>query len=325
MIISQTPLRVSLLGGGTDFRDFYLREGGAVLTLAIDKYVYVILKERFDDAIYINYSRKEIVSSVDEIQHELVREAMRKTGISKGVEITTLADVPSEGTGLGSSSSVTVGLLNVMYAYQGMQVPAERLAQEACEIEIDILGKPIGVQDQLIAAHGNLCFAEFHTDGSISVTKLDLSSEAKRVLVSNLLLFYTNRTRKADTILKEQKANIADHIAELCHLRDLAYEGRQALLEGNFDRIGELLHENWILKRRLANGISDPQIEEMYETARAAGALGGKITGAGGGGFLLIYCPREKQNAVRAALSQYRELPFMLSRDGSRIIFNINS
>jgi D-glycero-alpha-D-manno-heptose-7-phosphate kinase len=325
MIISKTPLRVSLLGGGTDFRGFYLKHGGAVLTLAIDKFIYAIIKQRFDDLIVLNYSKKEIVSSVNEIRHELIREAMRKTGISKGVEITTLADVHSEGTGLGSSSSVTVGLLNVMYAYQGLQVPAERLAQEACEIEIDILGKPIGVQDQLIAAHGNLCFAEFHTDGSISVAKLDLSGEAKRVFVSNLLLFYTNRTRKADTILKEQKANIADHIAELCHLRDLAYEGRQALLEGNFDRIGELLHENWLLKRRLANGISDPQIEEMYETARAAGALGGKITGAGGGGFLLIYCPREKQNAVRAALSQYRELPFMLSRDGSRIIFNINS
>lgn len=325
MIISQTPLRVSLLGGGTDFRDFYLKEGGAVLTLAIDKFVYVILKERFDDAIYINYSRKEIVSSVSEIQHELVRETMRKTGISKGVEITTLADVPSEGTGLGSSSSVTVGLLNVMYAYQGLQVPAERLAQEVCEIEIHILGKPIGVQDQLIAAHGNLCFMEFRRDGSISVTKPGLSAEAKRVFVSNLLLFYTNRTRKAETILKEQQANITNRRTELCRLRDLVYEGYEALLEGNFDRIGDLLHENWILKRHLASGISDSQIEAMYETARAAGALGGKITGAGGGGFLLLYCPREKQNAVRAALSRYKELPFMLSRDGSRIIFNINS
>jgi len=325
MIISQTPLRVSLLGGGTDFRDFFLKEGGAVLTLAINKYVYVILKERFDDMIYINYSKKEIVSSVFEIQHELVREAMRKTGISKGVEITTLSDVPSEGTGLGSSSSVTVGLLNAMYAYLGMQVPAERLAQEACEIEIDILNKPIGVQDQFIAAFGDLCFIEFHTDGNISITKVPLSIEAKRVLVSNLLLFYTNRTRKADTILKEQKANIADRKDELCRLRDLAYEGYQALLRGDFDRIGELLHENWLLKRRLASGVSDPQIEEMYETALRAGALGGKVAGAGGGGFLLVYCPREKQNAVRTALSQYRELPFMLSRDGSKIIFNINS
>lgn len=324
MIISQTPLRVSLLGGGTDFPDFYLKEGGAVLTLAIDKYVYVILKERFDDAIYINYSRKEIVSSVSEIRHELVREAMRKTGISKGVEITTLADVPAEGTGLGSSSSVTVGLLNAMYAYQGIQVPAERLVQEACEIEIDILGKPIGVQDQFIAAHGNLCFIEFHTDGSISVTKLELPTEAKRTLVSNLLLFYTNRTRKADAILKEQHASIEERRAELCRLRDLAYEGYQALLEGRFDRIGELLDKNWVVKRRLASGITDAEIEQMYETALAAGALGGKISGAGGGGFLLAYCPRERQNAVRAALSRYRELPFMLSRDGSKIIFNIN-
>src|SRR5207245_1948759 len=156
MIITQTPLRVSLFGGGTDFREFFLREGGAVLSLGIDKYVYVIIKERFDDGIYVNYSRKEITTTVDEIQHELVREALRKTGIEKGVEITTLADVPSEGSGLGSSSSVTVGLLNACYAYRGEQVPLDRLAREACEIEIDIVGKPIGIQDQYIAAYGNL-------------------------------------------------------------------------------------------------------------------------------------------------------------------------
>jgi D-glycero-alpha-D-manno-heptose-7-phosphate kinase len=326
MIISQTPLRISLLGGGTDFRRFYLEHGGAVLSLGIDKYIYVIVKGRYDDAICLNYSHREVVLSTDEIQHALIREAMRKTGILRGVEITTLADIPSEGTGLGSSSSVTVGLLNAMYAYQGMQVPAERLAQEACEIEIDLLHKPIGVQDQTIAAHGNLCFVEFQKDNHVSVQKVDMTPDAKRVLVSNLLLFYTNRTRKADVILKEQESNIPDRTPELCRLRDLAYEGHAVLLDGDFDRMGSLLHESWLLKRRLASAISDPQIEDMYATARAAGATGGKVTGAGGGGFILLYCPREKQNAVRKALlGDYRELPFMLSRDGSRIVFNIGS
>lgn len=325
MIISQTPLRVSLLGGGTDFRSFWADNGGAVLTLGINKYIYVILKDRFDDAIYINYSKKEIVKSVSEIQHQLVREAMRKTGISHGIEITSLADIPSEGTGLGSSSCLTVGLLNAMYAHQGIQVPAEKLVHEACEIEIDILGKPIGIQDQIISAHGNLCFAEFCRDGSISVERLNISPEEKRILISNLLLFYTDRTRKADSILKEQKANIGARLNDLCRIRDLAFEGRKAIEEGNFDMLGELLHENWIRKSRLAGGISDEQIDYMYNRARAAGALGGKISGAGGGGFLLLYCQRGKQNALRQALFEYRELPFMLSRDGSKIIFNINA
>lgn len=326
MIITQTPLRVSLLGGGTDFRSFYLKHAGAVLSLAIDRYVYVIIKDRFDDAICLNYSRRETILSVADIQHDLIREAMRKVGLFKGIEITTLADIPSEGTGLGSSSSLTVGLLNAMYMHRGIQVSPERLAREACEIEIDTLGSPIGIQDQVIAAHGNLCFVEIHTCGDVCVKRVDLSPEAKRFLVSCLLLFYTNRTRKADVILREQEANIKDRTAELCRLRDLAYEGHRALIEGDIDRIGKLLDENWILKRRLSGPISDQQIEEMYATARSAGALGGKISGAGGGGFLLLYCPREKQNAVRSALQgSYKELPFMLSRDGSKIIFNINS
>jgi D-glycero-alpha-D-manno-heptose-7-phosphate kinase len=293
--------------------------------MAIDKYVYVILKERFDDAIYINYSKKEIVSSIEEIQHELVREAMRKTGICKGIEITTLSDVPADGTGLGSSSSITVGLLNAMYVYQGVQVPAERLAKEACEIEINIIGKPIGVQDQFIAAYGNLCFIEFHKDDIISINRVDIPADFKREFVSNLMLFYTNRTRKAEAILKEQRDKIVERKKELCRLKEIAYKGYSALLNGNFDKVGELLHENWILKRRLASGVSDPQIERMYEEARKAGALGGKICGAGGGGFLLLYCPPDKRNKVRKALNQYKELSFMLSRYGTKIIFNINN
>jgi D-glycero-alpha-D-manno-heptose-7-phosphate kinase len=324
MIISQTPLRISLLGGGTDFRGFYKENGGAVLSLAIDKYIYVILKDRFDDAIYVNYSKKEIVNHVDEIQHQLVREAMRLTGITKGIEITTLADIPSEGTGLGSSSTVTVGLLNAMYAHQGKQVPAERLAEEACRIEIEILKKPIGIQDQLIAAHGGFCFAEFKQDDTVNVERVPIPFADSRRLVANLMLFYTARTRNADSVLSEQSKNVVDRQAELTRLKELAYLGREAVTRLDFDAIGALLHENWVQKRRLASGVTNPEIEQMYELARGAGALGGKIAGAGGGGFLLLYCPLERQNSVRQALSAYRQFPIDLSRDGSRVIFNIN-
>jgi len=324
MVITQTPLRISLLGGGTDFKDFYMREGGAVLSLAIDKYVYVIAKERFDDKIYLNYSRKEIVDSVSQVRHELIRESLEKTGIKKGIEVTTLADVPSEGSGLGSSSSITVGLLNAFYSYQGEQVTAEHLAREACEIEIDILGKPIGVQDQYIAAYGGICFFEFKKDG-IKVEKLAIPSDLKRRLVSNLLIFFTNKTRKSETILSEQKRNIDSHLQELRKIRDLAYEAKEALLNGDIDKIGYLLHENWLAKKKLATNITNDEIDLMYERAMDAGSLGGKISGAGGGGFLLVYCPRERQNAVREALSDYRELPFLLSKDGSKVIFNINN
>lgn len=323
MLITQTPLRVSLFGGGTDFRDFYALEGGAALSLGIDKYAYVIVKERFDEKIYINYSKKEIINSVDEIKHDLVREAMRKTGISKGVEITTLADVPSKGSGLGSSSSITVGLLNAFYAYQGQQVPQDRLAKEACEIEIDIVGKPIGIQDQYIAAYGDIRFFEFKKNGRVDVEKLDLTDEQKRMLVSNLLLFFTNKTRSSSDVLTEQRGNISERMDELGRIRDIAYEAKRFILAGHVGEIGHLLHESWKQKKKLASNVSTKDIDGMYEKAREAGALGGKISGAGSGGFLLLYCPRENQNAVRAALKEYRELPFLLSRDGSKMIFNV--
>jgi D-glycero-alpha-D-manno-heptose-7-phosphate kinase len=325
MVISQTPLRVSLLGGGTDFRDFYSQHGGAVLTMAIDKYIYVIVKDRFDDAIYVNYSKKEIVTRPADLQHELVREAMRRTGVTNGVEITTLADIPSEGSGLGSSSAVTVGLLNALYAHQNIQVPAAQLAREACEIEIELLGKPIGIQDQTIAAHGNLCFVEFQKSGQVAVEKLPVSPELKRDLASNILLFFTNRTRSANIILKEQRSNIADRTEELITLRNLAYRAKDAVLAGNIDEIGLLLDENWQLKKCLASGVSDDEIDSMYSAAIGAGAIGGKVAGAGGGGFLMVYCPKAKQDAVRNALRSYREMPISISRDGAKIAFNINT
>ncbi len=324
MIITQTPLRISFFGGGTDFKDYYrLEKGGAVLSTAIDKCIYVIIKKRFDDKIYINYSRKEIIDSVDEIRHDLVREAMRKTGIDKGVEITTLADVPSEGTGLGSSSSVTVGLLNTFYLYQVQSQPAERLARQACKIEIDILRRPIGKQDQYSAAFGNLNLIKFNPDDTVTLQHLSIDEEIKRELEANLILIYTGITRRSSDILSAQKENIKDKISVLNDIRDMVEEGKEYLIKGELDDFGKLLHQGWERKKKLAQGISNPLIEEIYQAARKAGALGGKISGAGGGGFLLLYCPLEQQSRVRKALRNLRELPFHFEEEGTKAIFNV--
>jgi len=320
MIVVQTPLRISFVGGGTDFEDFYLTHGGAVLSAAIDKCVFVIVKERFDDLICVNYTQRERVERVDELRHELVREAMRMTSVSKGVEITTLADVPAEGTGLGSSSSITVGLLQALYAYQGELKTAETLAEEACRIEIDILKKPIGKQDQYIAAYGNLRFITF-SDAAVKAEKAAITPENKRRLSESLLCFYTGTTRKSSEILEEQKANIPDRLAVLDEMKTLAFRAKESLIEGAFDEFGEILHSGWELKKTLASKITNSRIDEVYEAARKAGALGGKVTGAGGGGFLLLYCPKEKQDEVRKVL-KLREFPFRFERDGSKVIFN---
>lgn len=325
MIISQTPLRVSLVGGGTDLNSFYHLEDGMVMSAAIDKSIYIIVKERFDEKIYINYSIKEVVDDISEINHDLVRESMKKTGIRSGVEITTLADIPSEGSGLGSSSSVTVGLLNALYHFTGTQVTSERIAQEACEIEIDICNKPIGKQDQYIASYGGLNKLTFHPDDSVSVSRLPVYDGDLRKIGSNLLLFYTNKTRKADTILSRQKRNTETKRDALRSMRDLVPKAEEALIDGRYDELGRLLHKNWLLKKSLVNAISSSEIDTMYAKAKKAGALGGKLCGAGGGGFLLLYVPREKQDAVRFSLRKYRELPFMFDPYGSRIIFNIRS
>lgn len=321
MIIVQSPLRISLFGGGTDFPDYYLQEGGCVLSTAIDKFIFVVIKQRFDDKLRIGYTRTEMVDSVDEIQHELIREALRMTGISRGVEITTMGDIPA-GSGLGSSSAVTVGALNAMYTYLNDGTSAARLAREACEIEIEKLKKPIGVQDQYISAYGGLRFIEFHTDGEIEVEKVKLNASLKRCLNESLLIFFTGVTRQADTILAEQQVNIARRMAVLREMKQMAYTARQELEAGNIDALGQLLHESWLLKKQLASRISNGFIDDIYQTARAAGALGGKILGAGGGGFLLLYCPFHRRESVRSALQNLQELPFQLEPDGSKVIFN---
>jgi D-glycero-alpha-D-manno-heptose-7-phosphate kinase len=322
VIIVQTPLRISFFGGGTDFPSYYRLEGGCVLSSAINKYIFVTIKERFDQKLRIGYTQTEMVDNVDEIQHELIREAFRKTGIHQGVEITTMGDIPSAGSGLGSSSTVTVGALHAMYSYLGEIVPVDRLAREACEIEIDILGKPIGVQDQYIAAHGGLRFLEFCPDGEIISQRIDLDSCLKRQLNESLLLFYTGLTRRSETILDEQKKNINGRLAILRELKQMAFTARNELLAGRMDAFGELLNDSWQLKKQLASQISNENLDEIYKAAKHAGAIGGKIAGAGGGGFLLLYCPFEKRESVREALGSLQEVPIQLESDGTKVIFN---
>lgn len=322
MIIVQTPLRVSFFGGGTDFRAFFMQEGGCVLSSAIDKYIFITIKERFDSKLRIGYTQTEMVDEVDQIHHELIRESLRITRIGRGVEITTMGDIPSEGSGLGSSSTVTVGALHAMYAYLGEIVPAERLAREACEIEIEILKRPIGVQDQYIAAYGGLRFFEFLPNGQVLAEKINLSIEAQRALNNNFMLFFTGISRTSSSVLREQVNNLNDRLSELREIKDMACEARCAIEAENFDALGVLLHQSWELKKRLAGTISNEQINEMYETARKAGAIGGKISGAGGGGFLLLHVPIERQDKVRGALHGLQELPFRLEADGTKVIFN---
>ncbi len=322
MHIIQTPLRVSLFGGGTDFPDYYQEHGGCVLSSAIDKYIFVTIKKRFDNKLRIGWTRTEMVDTVDEIQHELIREALRLTGIQRGIEITTMGDIPSEGSGLGSSSTVTVGALHAMYAYKRELVLAERLAQEACYIERDILKNPIGVQDQYIAAYGGLRFIEFAPGGKVFTERIEPDARMMRSLNENLLLFFTGVTRKANGILSEQKANIQRRIAVLGEIKDIAREARGQLVKENIDALGPLFHKSWQLKKQLAAKISNGGFDDIYETARRAGATGGKISGAGGGGFLLLYCPNGKREAVRNALRGLQELPFELGKDGSKVIFD---
>ena len=322
MIIVQTPLRISFFGGGTDFPAFFMHEGGCVLSSAIDKYIFVTIKQRFDSKLRIGYTQTEMVDDINQIHHELIRESLRITKIDRGVEITTMGDIPSDGSGLGSSSTVTVGALHAMYAYLGEIVPAERLAREACEVEIEILKRPIGIQDQYIAAYGGLRFFEFLPNGEVTVEKIKLSPAGQRALNNNFMLFFTGISRDSSSILKEQVRNFKDRLNELRELKAMAYEARCAIETEKIDALGALLHQSWELKKRLAGPISNGRINEMYEAARGAGAIGGKIAGAGGGGFLLLYVPWEHQNNVRMKLNGLQELPFRLEADGTKVIFN---
>jgi D-glycero-alpha-D-manno-heptose-7-phosphate kinase len=323
MIISQTPLRIGLVGGGTDLPGYYRENGGRVLNCALDKYIYVIVKQRFDEDIYVNYSEKEIVSHVEDLKHELVREAMYMTGVTNGVEITTLADIPSTGSGLGSSSAVTVGLLHALFAYRGRQVTAEELAERACMIEIERCGKPIGKQDQYIAAFGGIRDIRFGPGEAVVAEEIGLSAAERRALQQQIMLFYTGITRRADPILAEQTANVETTSPQFDILRDLAAFAVERLRNGDVDGVGSAVRESWEVKRKLASGVSNDMIDLAVSRALDAGASGAKLTGAGGGGFLLVICPMERQRAVRDSLTDMQELPVKLDRFGSRVILNV--
>lgn len=322
MIITRTPFRISFVGGGSDLESFYTRHKGAVLSTSINKYMYISSHRFFEeDKIRIKYSRTETVSNVDELQHPILREVLKKFNIQGGLEISSIADVPA-GTGMGSSSSFTVGLLHNLYVVQRTFVTKERLAEDACHVEIEMLKEPIGKQDQFAAAFGGLNVIEFQTDGSTIVSPVFLKSEISEKLHENLVMFYTGTQRNASDILAEQKKNISqeEKFEILKSMVGLVYEAREALYKGALDHFGELLHENWMLKKRLASGITNPAIETAYETALRNGALGGKLLGAGGGGFLLFYCHRNLQPKLIDSLHPLRKFDFKFEQEGTQLI-----
>ncbi|MDB9952933.1 hypothetical protein OAD57_06085 [Porticoccaceae bacterium] len=323
MIISQTPYRVSFAGGGTDLPSFYEKEMGAVLSVGLNQHMYVTVSPRFKASTRIAYTKTEIADSIDDIQHTIAREALRMTGLGKHLEITTIGDVPS-GTGLGSSSSLAAGMLNALYAYKGQITSPQQLAEQACQIEIDILGKPIGKQDQYAAAYGSLNFIAFNPDGSVDVEPVPYRPETIKELESRTLLMYTAQQRSADDILIKQSAGTTqvDTFNILRQMRDLAVEMKGVISgSGSIDEFARLLNEGWLLKKSLGFGISNGAIDDWYEAAMKAGAQGGKLLGAGGGGFLMLVAPPEKHQAIRDALGNPREIPFEIDRRGSRVIF----
>ncbi len=326
MIVTRTPLRLPLGGGGTDLASYYSRFGGFLVSAAINKYVDLAVNPRFEDSLRISYSETEIVDSVSDIRHPIVREALRLTGIEHGVEIVSIADVPSN-TGLGTSSSFTVGLLNALHAYCRQDISRKQLAEQACHIEIDLLGEPIGKQDQYLAAFGGVTCLEFSRDGEVTVTPLQLSHDTLDQLESNLLCFYTGRRRSASDILRDQNAaaqrDEAAVLNQLHRIKDIGYRVREAFASGNVDQFGVLMHEHWTSKRQLSTKISDPTIDSWYELARSHGALGGKLVGAGGGGFMVFYCNGKKAE-LRATLAAagLREMRFRVDTDGSRVLIN---
>jgi D-glycero-alpha-D-manno-heptose-7-phosphate kinase len=320
MIISRTPLRVSFAGGGTDMEDFYKEDGGAVTSTAINRYMYITVNKKFDSAIRVSYSSTENVEHVDHIKHPIVREALKLTGITKGIEITSMADVPAK-TGMGSSSSYAVGLLNALYAYKGEFKSPDFLAEQACKIEIELCKEPIGKQDQYIAAFGGVQHIQFNKDGSVFVDPVICSAETKKALEEGTMLFYTGVTRPASTILTEQKKNIVDKMEILKKMKAQAEMVKDALIQGDLNKFGSLLNEGWQLKRQLAGGITSTDIDKHYDEAIKAGAIGGKLLGAGGGGFLMFFCPPEKQDDVRRALTGLKETTLALEPQGSKIIY----
>ena len=322
MVITRTPIRISFVGGGTDIANFYRGYGGEVISTAIDKYISVQITKRRNSQIAINTpDHCETVSSPDQIQHPLIREAVRKTDMTGGVSITVASDIPSRGCGLGSSSALTVGLLNALYAYRDIEMSTETLAQQACEIEIEHLNQPIGKQDQYIAAYGGLRRIQFNRDESVDTQEIPVTPETIAHLEESFTLFYTGIQRRAETILHEQKRSASPQT--LLQIKNLVPTFYDVLVNpSSLSEIGYLLHRAWELKRSLCDSISNSMLDTIYERAVAAGALGGKILGAGGGGYFLFYVPKAKQGPVTAALSDLglSRLGFRFESRGSHVV-----
>ena len=330
MIITRTPFRMTLGGGGTDLPSFYREHGGYILAVAIDKYMFLNVNAPIvDDKIRVRYTNSEMVDHVDEVKHTLAREALRHFGVTSGIEIVSIADVPA-GTGLGSSSSYLVGLLNALHTLLQDQATPQKLAEEAFHIELEVLKKPIGKQDQYMAAFGGLTALDIKPDGRVCVTRLGLDVDLVESLEHNILMFYTNEMRDATAILKRQdeatRAKDRTVVKSLREIKDIGLEISDAISKGNLRRFGELLEVHWQSKKRLSEGISNPQIDAWYELARQNGAIGGKISGAGGGGFLMLYCEENKtrlREVMRGA--GLRELKFRFDFEGSKVVFDVVS
>lgn len=328
MIVSRAPVRFSLGGGGTDLPSYASNHGGFLVAAAIDKHVYVAANRRFYDSIRLAYSKTETVHAVDEIEHRIFRETLRFVGIKSGIEIVSIADLPGS-SGLGSSGSFTVALLNALHAYKREFISTEQLAREACQIEIDILKEPIGKQDQYIAAYGGITAFTFAPDGTVHSERVPIEEAVLDELESNLLIFYSGVERSASAVLSEQKKTIQtqeDAVQRMHRIKQLGYEVRRLLLAGEIDQYGELLHEHWMNKRKLASNMTDSQIDEHYEAARKAGAIGGKLMGAGGGGFFMFYVRQQQRRQVYEALlgRGLKPLRFRFDHDGAKIVANLH-
>lgn len=330
MILTRTPFRITLGGGGTDLPSFYSQHGGFILAVAIDKYMFLNVNTPIvDDKIRVRYTASELVDRVEEVQHTLAREALRHFGIRNGIEIVSIADIPS-GTGLGSSSSYLVGLLNALHTLLQDQATPQRLAEEACHIELEVLKKPIGKQDQYMASFGGLTTLDIKPNGGVTVKRLDLDVDLVEALEDNILMFYTNEMRDATVILKKQDEATREKdrtvVTSLREIKDIGLEISSAISKGNLRLFGELLDVHWQAKKRLSQGISNPQIDAWYELAKQNGAIGGKISGAGGGGFLMLYCEENKAQ-LREAMRKagLRELKFRFDFEGSKVVFDVVS
>jgi len=320
MIITRTPFRVSFVGGGSDLREFYCTNGyGAVLSAGINRYMYIVIHPYFHDKIRVKYSKTEDVSNIDEIEHPIVRECVKKVGIARGIEIASFADIPA-GTGLGSSSAFTVGLLNALYAYKGKVVSKGKLAEEACEIEIDILGEPIGKQDQYATSYGNINYIKFNKDETVDVSPIFLTEPTRANLESSLSLYHIGGKRRSRDVLTEQKNNMCNEnkFESLKKMVILVDEMKKALHEDNMSAIGGILHKGWLYKKALATGISNENIDILYNKAMKLGARGGKLLGAGSAGFLLLFS--NDHFDLRKYLG-CKILDFNIDREGTKIIF----